>query len=324
VPPGLPVRSGVRQDRRITDLTAPTLTITHRSAVTDEQIDHLGHMNVRFYGVNAQAGTAALLGTLVDPDTVTLRPVDIYTRHHREQLLGAKLVVRSGVIDAQTDAIRLYHELANEETGALAATFVHRLRAESPNGDPLALPPDLVERARAAVVAIPEHGATRSISLGTNPITSAPDLETLRDRDLAMRKVRTIGADECDADGAYIRSNAPMLTWGGEPVHRRMPEMIHVGPNGEQMGWASMETRMVINRLPRRGDQIQSFSAVIGLADKTSHRIQWAYDTDRGDLLTTFEVVNLAFDISARRPMSIPRGLADIEQTVFYEDLAPR
>ena len=320
----MPVRSGVRQDRRITDITAPTLTITHRSAVTDEQIDHLGHMNVRFYGVNAQAGTAALLGALLDRDPAILRPVDIYTRHHREQLLGARLVVRSGVIEVQTDAIRLYHELANEDTGTLAATFVHRLRAEDSAGEPCLLPAEVVERARAAVVAIPEHGATRSISLATNPITSAPDLDLLRDRDLAMRKVRAISSEECDADGAYIRSNAPMLTWGGEPVHRRMPEMIHVGPNGEQMGWASMETRMAINRLPRRGDRIQSFSAVIGLADKTSHRIQWAYDIDRGDLLTTFEVVNLAFDISARQPMSIPTGLADAERSVFYEDLAPR
>jgi acyl-CoA thioester hydrolase len=322
--PGLPGRSDVRQDRRITDITAPTLTITHRSAVTDEQIDHLGHMNVRFYGVNAQAGTAAVLGSLLDRDTATLRPVDIYTRHHREQLLGANLVVRSGVIEVQPDALRLYHELANEETGTLAATFVHRLRAEDPAGDPLPLPIELVERARAVVVAIPEHGATRSISLDTDPITSAPPLETLRDRDLAMRKVRAISAEECDADGAYIRSNAPMLTWGGEPVNRRLPEMIHVGPGGEQMGWASMETRMTINRLPSRGDRIQSFSAVIGLADKTSHRIQWAYDIDRGDLLTTFEVVNLAFDISARRPMSIPAVLADAERSVLHEDLTPR
>ena len=31
------------------------LRTTHESAVTDDQIDHLGHMNVRFYAVNAQA-----------------------------------------------------------------------------------------------------------------------------------------------------------------------------------------------------------------------------------------------------------------------------
>ena len=98
---------------------------------------------------------------------------------------------------------------------------------------------------------------------------------------------------------------------------------LHEGPDGESMGWASMETRMCIRRLPRLGDRIQSFSAVLALADKTSHRIQWAYDVDRADLLSTFEVVNLAFDITARRPMSIPARLRAAEEAVLRTDLRP-
>jgi acyl-CoA thioesterase FadM len=322
--PELLAVSGFRKDRRISDITATPLTITRHSTVTEDQIDHLGHMNVRFYGVNAHAGTAALLEPLVDGDDVTLRVVDVYTRHHREQLLGANLVVRSGVIDVRSDGLRLYHELVNVDTDDLAATFVHRLRSEDDAGLSVALPDAIAERARAAVVAVPAHGATRSIPLDTDPVASAPGLQQLRDRDLAMRKVRSVSPEECHPDGSYIRSLAPGLTWGGEPVSRRMPEMIHEGPDGERMGWASMETRMVIRRLPRLGDPIQSFSAVIGLADKTSHRIQWAYDVDRADLLTTFEVVNLAFDTGARRPMSIPKNLRAMEQSVLHPDLAPR
>ena len=314
----------LRQDRPIDDTTTSELTLTHRSAVTEDQIDHLGHMNVRFYGVNAAAGTAAILDALSVPEGVTLRPVDIYTRHHREQLLGAPLVVRSGVIDVLDDGIRIYHELANEATDARAATFVHRVRAEDEVGRPIAIPTPTADAAGARLVDIPAHGATRSISLATDPVASAPALETLRDRDLAMRKIRTVSEEECNADGAYIPAFAPMLTWGGEPANRRIPEMVHEGPDGMRMGWASMETRMVIERLPRLGDRIQSFSAVIALADKTSHRIQWAYDVDRGDLLTTFEVVNLAFDITARAPMSIPTHLRESETFVLNTDLAPR
>ena len=55
---------GLRQDRAIDDTTTTPLTVTHHSAVTEDQIDHLGHMNVRFYGVNAHAGTAAILDRL--------------------------------------------------------------------------------------------------------------------------------------------------------------------------------------------------------------------------------------------------------------------
>jgi acyl-CoA thioesterase FadM len=85
-----------------------------------------------------------------------------------------------------------------------------------------------------------------------------------------------------------------------------------------------METRMRIRRLPRVGDEIQSFSAVIGLADKVMHNIMWAYDVERADLLTTFEVVNLAFDIGGRRPMQIPERIRAAEATLLNPDLAPR
>lgn len=291
--------------------------------MTEDQIDHLGHMNVHFYGVNAQAGTAVLLGDLAEQSKVKLRPVDIYTRHHAEQLLGARLVVRSGVIGVDAGSLRLYHELANDDTGALAATFFQRLRADNLTGDAAPLPGAIVEFANAAIVAVPAHGATRSIALDTDPVASAPELRVLQDRQLAMRKVRTVSADECDADGAYLRSNAPMLAWAGAPVNRRTPEMVHVGPGGIRMGWASMETRLRVARLPRAGDHIQSFSAVIGLRDKTSHRIIWAYDVDRGDLLITFEIVNLAFDIAARASMSIPPHIREFEQAATHEDLAP-
>ena len=87
-------------------------------------------MNVRFYGVNAHAGTAAILDRLgIARDAAPV--VDAYTRHRREQLLGAPLVVRSGVLDAGPTELRIYHELANEDSDELAATFVHRVRPEA-------------------------------------------------------------------------------------------------------------------------------------------------------------------------------------------------
>ncbi len=319
----MPPASGLRQDRPITDSTTTDLTITHHSVVTGDQIDHLGHMNVRFYGVNAQAGSRSLLAAIAPDEPRRFVPVDSYTRHHREQLLGARLVVRSGVLDVGPDDLRLYHELANEETGALAATFVHRVVTDVP-GEPRTMSEAIMARARAMVVAIPEHGATRTISLDADPVASAPGLERVRELDLAMRKVRPVTTEECDASGTYLRSNAPMLTWAGEPVHHGNPEMLYEGPAGERMGWASMETRIAIKRLPRAGDRVQSFSAVIGLADKTSYRIQWVYDVDAGDLLTTFEIVNLAFDTGARRPLSIPASVREAEQSALHEELAPR
>ena len=138
-----------------------------------------------------------------------------------------------------------------------------------------------------------------------------------------MRKPRAVSAEECAPDGTYLRTMGPMLVWAGDPVDRDRPEMLHIAPDGRRMGWASMETRLAMRRLPRVGDRIQSFSAVLALADKTSHRILWAYDVEREDLLVSFEIVNLAFDIAARAPMSIPDNIRAAETTMLHTDLAP-
>ncbi len=306
------------------ETTTPALTMTHRSVVTEDQIDHLGHMNVRFYGVNATAGTRALCATLGVPADRAVRLVDVYTRHHREQLLGAQLVVRSGVVSVTDESLVLYHELADQDTDALAATFVHCVNFDGPDGEPANVPESLAARVRTQIVELPTHGATRSISLATDPIASAPTFDELQVRNLAMRKVRAVSVDECEPDGSYIPSMAPALVWAGESVEGRFPELLHEGPNGERMGWASMETRMTIRRLPRMGDRIQSFSAAIALADKVMHNIMWAYDVDREELLTTFEVVNLAFDIGGRRPMQIPDHIRAAQAQLLQPDLAPR
>ena len=72
------------------------LRTTHHLTVTEDMIDHLGHMNVRFYGQAALAASGVLA-----PEAeggIEVVPVDLYTRHFREQLLGAELEVRSLVL----------------------------------------------------------------------------------------------------------------------------------------------------------------------------------------------------------------------------------
>ena len=97
------------------------LAVTHTSSVTDDQIDHLGHMNVRYYGVNAHAATDAVLDALDGWPTGPHVVYDGYTRHHREQLAGTPLLVRSGILGASADGIRIHHELVPANAEALAA-----------------------------------------------------------------------------------------------------------------------------------------------------------------------------------------------------------
>jgi len=300
------------------------LLTTHESTVTPDQIDHLGHMNVRYYAVNAQAGTRALLPAIPGWGPRPYIVDDIYTRHHREQLLDTPLVVRSAVVGAGSDGLRLHHELAAADTGVLAATFVHGISALDEGGRRAPLPDRLVADAADLVVPVPDYATTRTISLATDLIASAPSLTTLHDRRLAMRRDRRVGADECDVRGRYLVDLAPMLVWGGEPIGRGHGPMLEETPDGAPVGWATMETRLQVGRLPTEGDRIQSFGAGIAVHDKVTHRIHWTYDVDRGDLLTAFEVVSLAFDIRARRPVSIPDDNRRRELDALQPDLAPR
>lgn len=270
------------------------LRVTHTSTVTGDQIDHLGHMNVRYYAVNARAATHALLAGLGWDRTADAAVFDMYTRHHREQLLNTPLEVRSGLLGADSEAVTIYHELANSTTGDLAATFVYRVRTDAPLD-------------HLDTIALPDQGVPRSIDLHAS--TAMPSLATLRDLGLEMRAPRVVDGDDTDGARTVPQHLVPMLIWGGTPPDGSEHELVHAGPNGEPIGWATMETRVRIDRLPAVGTRIQSFGATTAIADKTTQMVMWCVDLDSGAVLVSFEVVSVLFDIEARRAMSIPDDL---------------
>jgi acyl-CoA thioesterase FadM len=301
------------------------LQTTHTSEVTEDQIDHLGHMNVRYYAENASAGTRAMLDAMPGWGRRPFVVHDVYTRHHREQLLGTALVVRSAVLGAGPDGLRLHHELAARDTGVLAATFVHRISPLDEGGQPAALSDRLVALAQdIAMPTAPPYAATRTISLDADLLASSPSLDEVRARDLAMRRPRPVTAAECDSAGRYIPEMAPMLVWGGTPVRRDAGPWLEETPGGELMGWASMETRIQTRRLPEVGERVQSFGATVAIHDKVTHRVHWCFGLGDGELIAGFEIVNMAFDTRSRRPMSIPAAHAERERATLEPDLVPR
>lgn len=265
---------------------ADGLVVTHTSTVTSDQIDHLGHMNVRFYGANACAATRSFVG----PGEI----YDLYTRHHREQLLGVELEVRSGLLSVDRDSTQVYHELIDSATGDIGATFVHRVRSPTPAD-------------HADTVEIPERGRPRSLDL--DDVIATPTLDEVQHLDLAIRAPRTVAADDSGGDEIVPADAIQMLFWGGEPVDGNEQQLVYTGPNGESMGWATMETRIVIDRAPTVGTPIQSFSAPTAIADKTTQMTIWLFDLHTGELLASFEAVSVLFDIGARRATSIPEAM---------------
>jgi acyl-CoA thioester hydrolase len=301
--------------------------LLHQTEVTPDQIDHLGHMNVRFYGAHARTGAEHLLtrlGITADPhQTVVGR--DVYVRHHHEQLVGQPLEVRGGVLDGSTAGLRLYEELVNADSGEVAATFVMAFELADPaTREPRPLDPAVVAAALADPVTVPEHGRPRSISLDDDPIATAPTLEVLGERGLAMRRPRLIEAREIPVDEhGFVSSVATgELVWGGEPLTDEEGfRPLEPLPGGGSMGFATMETRASWARAPKVGDRVQSFAAQLDLQPKTMLTRHWSVDIDRGDVIVVFTVVNLAFDLEARRSMVIPDALRQQLSRRLHPDL---
>ena len=301
------------------------MDVLHETEVTPDQIDHLGHMNVRYYGQHARAGADRLLAEIgLRPDEGrAIRQIDTYTRHHHEQLEGAPLQVRGGVLDVADARVRLYEELVNAETGAVAATFVLTFElVDRASQASTLLDPAIVDAASARTVPLPEHGQPRSIAVDDDVVARAPTLEVVRERRLTLRQPRVIDDALGGTDGLVSPLAIPELMWGGEAVPGREFRPVEAMPDGGQMGFATMETRATWARLPRVGDRVQSFGAELSIESKTMLTRNWLFDVDRGDVVAVLTIVSLAFDMGARRSLVIPDRLREGLTRRLHADLA--
>ncbi len=307
------------------------LSVTHTTTVTADQIDHLGHLNVRHYWTIAHRGTTALLhgaptedpsGPAADIPGVRLRAV--HARHHHEQLLGAPLVVRSGVAASDATSATVYAELTNDDTGELAATFWHLLTTDDLDRVPRAARRWWRPEGPSEPVDVPPAGRPRSLGLDADAVAAAPTLHDAAARGLAQRMQRTVTAAECGPDGVLSPVGGPGLVWEGETTDGAQGPGLHDDGDGAVVGWATMEAHLQNRRLPGVGTRVQSFGATVAVADKTTRWVSWVYDLDRGDVLCAFETINLAFDTVARRAVAIPDELRRQAEARLHPDLAAR
>lgn len=303
------------------------LQTLYGTTVQAEEIDHLGHMNVRFYAAKALRASRVLADQVglsmqrCADEGAVLELRTAFTRHYREQMKGAELVMKGGVLEVHADGMRLYHELLNPAREERAATFVHdmRLRDEASRA-PRPLPEMAAVEAARRRVDWPEHGRPRTVDLGREP--RALSREEALERGIAMRQVRELRPDECTDGGYFPAIRYAELVWGGVPVDARLGwEPLRKLPDGGKMGWAILESRGVLRRLPRAGDRVQSFGVEVEIGRKTSYRHSWVFDVDQGDLLLTTSTVDIAFDITRRRAIEIPRATRESLEARCQPDL---
>ena len=304
------------------------LKVLHESTVQPEEIDGLGHMNVRYYMARVDQANRSMLaemGIQEEPGKA-FRRLDTYTRFHREQFAGATLHTLGGLIAIEgadeSREVNGYFEIRNPDNNQVAASFILRsclidissqqvldITANSANND----------NTSEYIVLVPEHGMPRSLSLNDPARISLEELEAVVGDDptpgmMSGRRKNVVHADDCDSDGRLREEMDLMFVLhrpttgdekelGGPPVMR--------DSEGRRYSWAMIETRSVVWHRPMEDEVVLSIGADIANGEKWRQSRRWMFAEKTGLLLGISDSVGLCIDLDARR--SIPMPLDVIE-----------
>lgn len=309
------------------------MQLLNESTVLPEEIDSLGHMNVRHYGTRMEQANRALLANLgLHEDTLAggfLRSADTYTRFRREQFEGATLHAVGGLLQPTGDGLRSYVEIMNPDTGDVAATFVvTTVLVDAATRSALPLP---VPETPMAYVEVPSLAQPRSLSL--DAVDAQASLEELDARVpvaqsggmMGGRREITIEETEVDEAG-WLREDVELMFLPFVKMAREMG--IEQGPpvfetaEGRRIGWAVMETRTQRFAQPRLGDRLTYFGADVALEEKSRVSRRWAFDGRTGQLLGITDTVGICIDLEARRAVPWPDDLRQQIAHHLQPDLA--
>ena len=299
------------------------LKVLHESTVQPEEIDALGHMNVRYYMTRVAQANRAMLAELgiQDGSGKAIRRLDTYTRCHREQFAGATLLTLGGLIaDAGSDesqAINGYFEILNPDNNQVAASFILRsclIDVSNQQVLDINATSAKTDLTREYSVRVPEYGMPRSLSLNDPARISLEELEAVVGDDptpgmMSGRRKNVVYADDCDSDGR-LREEVDLMfvlhrpTTGEENEPGGPPVMRD--SEGRRYSWAMIETRNVVWHRPMAGEIVLSIGADIANGEKWRQSRRWMFAEETGLLLGISDSVGLCIDLDARRSIPMP------------------
>ena len=298
------------------------LRVLHESTVQPEEIDALGHMNVRYYMTRVDQANRSMLaemGIQEEPGKA-IRRLDTYTRFHREQFAGATLHTLGGLIAVagsdESREVNGYFEIRNPDNNQVAASFILRsclidvssqqvldITANSVNND-----------TSEYRVLVPEHGMPRSLSLNDPARISLEELEAVVGDDptpgmMSGRRKNVVHADDCGTDGR-LREEVDLMfvlhrPAAGEDNEPGGPPVLR-DSEGRRYSWAMIETRSVVWHRPMVGEIVLSIGADIANGEKWRQSRRWMFAEETGLLLGISDSVGLCIDLDARRSIPMP------------------
>jgi acyl-CoA thioester hydrolase len=286
-----------------------------RGSVNTWECDEMGHMNVRFYVAKAQEGLGALAHFLGlrhasgrDARAI-LAPRDCHIRFLKEARPGDPLFMRGGIVEVRETALVVYQELVHTGTGTVSATFRTIVEHRDPtSGRAFAWSQRSRSAAESLQVAVPAHGAPRSIDLSTPVRAIAPgDAQMLSRVGLGV-----VTPDQLDATNRMrtelfigrVSDAVPnmLASW-----RTAMTEAVSATDGvARKPGAAVLEYRLIYRGAADLGDLLEVRSAIVSVGEKSYTLIHWIIDAASGEVLCTCEAVAVTFDLIARKVLVIP------------------
>lgn len=308
----------------------PYMIKLNETPVTADQIDSLGHLNVRYYIERMDDANRRLLagmGITGNADTF-LRRVDTYNKFRREQFEGAVLsthgaLIADGLI-GPAGSVPAYFEVRNEVTGDIAASFLAAtLRVDQATQQPVG---SLVSEGspssgELAPMMPPKSSLPRSLSLDAPRVIPMQTLiDELPDNvvqgNMTGRRENVVKVEDCDGFGR-LREDVDLMTI----VFRAMPQdgasQATMGPpiqrdeSGRRFAWAMMETRSYVFEYPHVGDSVIALSVDLDAGAKWRQTRRFMFNKGTGSILGIYDSIGVCIDLDARRAIETPTALRE-------------
>lgn len=264
----------------------------------------MGHLNVRFYVDKCMEALVALAGELGMPHAfsprgeATLLVRELHIRFMREALPRAALYITGGVLEMMPEEARLLLVMRHA-SGELAASFQLRVaHATGREGRAFPWPERVRARAAALQVAVPGKAAPRSIGLG--PVESQASLPLAQRLGLRRIGMGAIRPADCDPFGR-MRPEVFMARISDGMVHFLEGRRPVADRPGRRLGGAVLEYRLVYLDWPRLGDRLELRSGTPGCTARVRRLVHWLLDPLTGRAWGAAEAVAAAFDLDARK-----------------------
>ena len=298
------------------------------SPVTADQIDSLGHLNVRFYVSRMdQANRSLLVQQGIAPGKgQALRRVDTYNKFRREQFEGAILETWGGLIEPEpgfmTPGFTGYYEIRYVDTGDVAASFL--AVSQLINAETQAIEHNTeCDQAfvSAAKVSVPSDGLPRSLSLDMPGDVSLDTLlaaipEDIPPGNMTGRRENVVLPEDCDPATGRLHEETDLMSivfrpMPNEPGAEAMGPPIQRDDEGRRYAWAMMETRSIVRHYPRAGDAVLALSGDIAFGEKWRQTRRWMFVPETGRLLGISDSLAICIDLDQRRAISMPQDVRD-------------